>query len=157
MRFAGLGTRVAVATLVVVITGVTVFALTGAAQPAAGRAPAAQVLGPGEVTVRLTVNYSRFRPARIVVRPHTTVHFEIANHDPIGHEFIVGDAEVHARHESGNHAQHGAVPGEVSVGPGEVGSTTFEFHVPGTVVYACHLPGHFAYGMVGEVLVRAAR
>jgi len=56
-----------------------------------------------------------------------------------------------------SHAQHGAVPGEVSVAPGEVGSTTFEFHVRGTEVYACHLPGHFAYGMVGEVLVRAAR
>jgi uncharacterized cupredoxin-like copper-binding protein len=112
------------------------------------------VAGPGRVTVTLDIEHSRFAPDRIEVRPQTTVTFVVVNHDPIGHELIVGDAEVHARHESGTHGKHGAVPGEVSVAPHETARTTYDFHEPGTVLIACHLPGHYAYGMVGEVVVR---
>jgi uncharacterized cupredoxin-like copper-binding protein len=133
------------------------LATAGYALASPGRIPERTdlgTLGPGKATVTLVVNHSRFRPARIIVEQHTTVTFRIVNHDPIGHEFIVGDAEVHALHESGTHGQHGAVPGEVSIAPGETGVTTYEFHTPGTVLFACHLPGHFAYGMVGEVVVK---
>ena len=31
--------------------------------------------------------------------------------------------------------------------------TFYEFDEPGTVVYACHLPGHVAYGMTGIIEV----
>lgn len=115
-----------------------------------------EVLGPGPVTVTLRIEHSRFEPARIRVRPRTTLTFRVVNEDPITHELIIGDDAVHQRHESGTHAVHGAVPGEITVGPGEVGSTTYELHSPGTVLLACHLPGHFAYGMVGEVVVSGA-
>lgn len=134
-----------------------------------------EVLGPGIATVTLHIEHSRFtlsplvgaasgassdddRPgrsssARIRVSQHTTVTFRIVNHDPITHEFIVGDDEVHALHASGTHGVHGAVPGEVTVEPGEMGITKYEFHSPGTVLFACHLPGHAEYGMVGDVIV----
>ena len=115
-----------------------------------------RVLGPGHVTVTLDVEHSRFEPARIVVRQHTAVTFRVVNHDPIGHELIVGDDEVHTRHENGTHGRHGAVPGEVSVAPGKTASTTYTFHTPGTVLFACHLRGHVAYGMVGDVIVKPA-
>jgi len=114
-----------------------------------------RVLGPSDATVTLVLNHSQFTPARVVVRQHTTVTFRIVNHDPIGHEFIVGNDDVHALHEAGTHGRHGAVPGEVSVAPGETATTTYQFHTPGVVLFACHLPGHFAYGMVGEVVVKA--
>ncbi len=114
------------------------------------------VFGPGSVDVTLHVSHSEFTPSRIMVRTGTTVTFTVVNHDPIGHELIVGDAEVHAVHEAGTHGRHREVPGEVSVAPGESASTTFEFDSPGTVVFACHLPRHFEYGMVGEVVVRAS-
>ncbi|MEX0665000.1 MAG: multicopper oxidase domain-containing protein [Acidimicrobiia bacterium] len=141
-----------------------------------GTAATRGVLGPGPVTVTLHVEHSRFKlpplvnaasdvssgdgrpgrpsPARVVVRQHTTVTFEVVNHDPIGHEFIVGGEEVHAIHEAGTHGVHGAVPGEVSVAPGETAATTYTFHTQGVVVFACHLPRHFSYGMVGEVVVK---
>ena len=38
-----------------------------------------------------------------------------------------------------------------------VDETTYLFDEPGTVVYACHLPVHVAYGMVGEIEVRKRR
>jgi uncharacterized cupredoxin-like copper-binding protein len=112
-----------------------------------------QLLGPGPVTVELEVEHSRFSPERIRVVEGTDVTFVLDNGDPIGHELIVGDAEVHATHEAGTHGQHGAVPGEVSVGAGDRGETTFHFHEPGTVEFACHLPRHYGYGMHGEVVV----
>ena len=111
------------------------------------------VLGPGRVTVRLDVRESRFRPSRVRVAPHTEVRFEVVNHDFIGHELVVGDDAVHARHEGGHEAVHPPVPGEVSVPAHTTGVTTFTFHEPGTVRFACHLPGHLAYGMEGRVVV----
>ncbi len=116
---------------------------------------AREVLGPGDATVTLHIEHSRFDLVEVFVQPHMTVTFRVVNHDPITHEFIVGGDEVHDVHEAGTHGTHGAVPGEVTVAPGEVGTTTFAFHSPGTVLFACHLPGHLAYGMTGEVVVRA--
>jgi uncharacterized cupredoxin-like copper-binding protein len=115
-----------------------------------------EVLGPGTVTVELDVEHSRFTPERIRVVEGTEVRFVVDNGDPIGHELIVGDEDVHATHEAGTHAQHPAVPGEVSVGSGEQAETTFRFDEPGTVEFACHLPRHYDFGMHGEVVVEPA-
>jgi uncharacterized cupredoxin-like copper-binding protein len=110
-------------------------------------------LGPGEVTVSLTIEHSRFVPDRIAVAPGTTVRFVIENRDPINHELIIGDDGVHRRHENGTEPVHPPRPGEVSVSPGATAETTFVFADPGSVLYACHLPGHFRYGMSGYVEV----
>jgi uncharacterized cupredoxin-like copper-binding protein len=104
-------------------------------------------------TVELGARYSRFTPGEVVVPAGTTVRFEIRNDDPIDHEFIVGPQEVHDRHETGTEREHGAVPGEVTVPAGTTRTTEYRFDEPGTVVFACHLPGHFAYGMRGEIVV----
>jgi uncharacterized cupredoxin-like copper-binding protein len=110
-------------------------------------------LGPGEVTVTLTIQHSRFNPSHLSIRPGTTVRFVVRNDDPIGHELIVGDADVHRRHEAGTEPSHPPRPGEISVAALSTAETTFVFDATSTdsVVYACHLPGHFRYGMSGEV------
>jgi len=87
------------------------------------------------------------------VQPGTTVRFVVHNDDPINHEFIVGDAAVHRRHELGKEAAHPPVPGEVSLAPEDDGVTFFEFDRPGRYLFACHLPRHFAFGMKGWVVV----
>ena len=112
-----------------------------------------RVVGPGVVTVTVGIEHSHFSVDRLQVRPGTLVRFVVHNHDPIGHELIVGDAAVHARHEDGREATHPPVPGEVSVRPGETAVTSYLFDDPGRMLYACHLPGHFAYGMKGWVTV----
>lgn len=106
-----------------------------------------------ERTVDITIHHSRFLPANIEVAPGTTVRFVLHNTDPIDHEFIVGDEQVQARHETGTEAHHGAIPGEVSVPAGGEASTAYMFSEPGTLLIGCHLPGHYAYGMRGSVLV----
>ena len=113
----------------------------------------ASVLGPGPVTVRVAIEHSRFLTDRIHVRPGTVVTFEVENGDPINHELIVGPAAVHDRHRAGKEAAHPPVPGEVSVGPGQVATTVYRFNEAGPVRFACHLPGHLAYGMEGIVIV----
>ena len=104
-------------------------------------------------TVEITIKHSRFDPAVVDASSGETVRFIIHNLDPIDHEFILGDDEVQRRHESGSEPHHGAIPGEVSVPAGETRTTTFEFETLGNVPYGCHLPGHWAYGMRGAVLV----
>ena len=114
--------------------------------------------GPGEAGVRtvvVTMRHTRFEPAEIRVTAGTTVRFVVRNADPIDHEFILGDAAVHARHRVGREAHHdGSVPGEVSVPSGGSILTSYRFDHRGQVAYICHLPGHEAYGMVGSVDVR---
>lgn len=119
-----------------------------------GRATAdGRPLGPGPVTVVLDIEHSTFSPASLRVVKGTQVRFVVDNHDPINHELIVGTPEVHRRHSSGTEPHHATVPGEVSVSPGKRVSTTYTFDAVGQVELACHLPGHYDYGMRGSVSV----
>lgn len=127
--------------------------LGGSGVQAAADARTAAAVGPGSVTVTIDVEHSRFVPDRLTVRAGTVVSFVVDNHDPIHHELVLGDAGVHRAHELGTDLVHPPVPGEVSVGPNASGLTFYEFTEPGTVAFACHLPGHVEHGMVGEVTV----
>jgi uncharacterized cupredoxin-like copper-binding protein len=109
--------------------------------------------GPGLITVELGIKYSVFSFDELHVRPGTTVEFRVRNDDPIFHEFIVGDIDVHKRHQFGTEKAHPPVPGEVSVKPNDIGVTFFSFDKPGRYEFACHLPGHYGYGMKGSVIV----
>jgi len=138
----------AVAIAVAVATAVCGYAVSDTA-----RADTPTVLGPGLVTVNVSIRYSTFSLSTIRVQPGTTVRFLIHNNDAINHEFIVGDARVHLLHEQGKESVHPPVPGEVSMTPDSIGETFYVFAKPGRYLFACHLPGHFAYGMKGWVVV----
>ena len=111
------------------------------------------VLGPGVVRVEVGIENSRFDLGPLRVQEGTLVEFVVQNDDPIDHELVVGDEDVHRRHASGTERRHPPVPGEVSVAPGDRALTFYEFSEAGSVVYACHLPGHVAYGMQGTIQV----
>ena len=104
-------------------------------------------------TVAVTIHYSHFSPASLTVAAGETVRFSIANRDPIDHEFILGDLAVQKREEAGTDLVHdGTVPGMVSAPAGRTVSTVVSFPkhpAERSLVYACHLPGHYAYGMRG--------
>jgi uncharacterized cupredoxin-like copper-binding protein len=133
----------------------TATALGGYAMNSGAHAEAAPELGPGLVTVDIGIHYSKFSFSTLHVRVGTVARFLVHNDDPIHHEFIVGDASVHLRHEQGREATHPPVPGEVSVAPNDIGETFYRFTKPGRFLFACHLPGHLAYGMRGYVIVDA--
>jgi uncharacterized cupredoxin-like copper-binding protein len=145
--------------LPVVLTALVFVGILAGGHALAGPSTSATTpVGPGEATVRITIEHSRFSPEHVSVRPGTTVRFVIDNRDPIGHEFIIGDAELHRRHEAGTEPVHPPRPGEVSVAAETTAETTFVFDESASepVVYACHLPGHFRYGMAGSVDIVSA-
>ncbi|MCA1839153.1 MAG: plastocyanin/azurin family copper-binding protein [Actinomycetota bacterium] len=105
----------------------------------------------GSRAVIIRIHHSHFNQDVIVVRRGRAVHFVIVNDDPIDHEFIIGDEAVQLRHEKGTENQHGEVPGEVSVGALSRATTSYVFRGAEHMTFACHLPGHFAYGMHGKI------
>lgn len=109
---------------------------------------------PLATTVDVVLKHSRFTPAHIDVPLGVPVTFVIRNEDPIDHEWIVGTADVHARHRTGTEPAHDTVPTEVTVPALETRRTTITFEKPGTIPVICHLPSHERYGMIGQVRVR---
>ena len=103
--------------------------------------------------VEIGIEHSAFSLEDVDAVPGEVVRFVLHNTDPIDHEFSLGDDAVQKRHEGGKEAEHGAVPGEVSIPAGSTAETTYTFGGAGTLTFACHLPGHFAYGMVGRVII----
>ena len=106
-------------------------------------------------TVHIRIHFSRFDPGNVMIAPGETARFVIENSDPIDHEFIVGDSRLQLAHERGTEAHHAPRPGEISVPAGATRSTTVTFPVDlGATLFGCHLPGHYAYGMVGTIEAR---
>jgi uncharacterized cupredoxin-like copper-binding protein len=112
-------------------------------------AAAAPAGGPQVRTVELTARWSQYLPAVIRARRGTLLRLVVRNADPIQHELIVGDQAVQEAHERGSQAHHDA-PGEISVPPGGVAVTWWR--VTGDTLFACHMPGHWAYGMRGIIV-----
>ena len=119
--------------------------LSGCAAAAAGEPPR-------ELTIAF--RYSRFVPAAVEVPAGVPLTITLRNDDPIGHEWIVGHADVHAAHRLGTEPTHEGRPTEVSVPPFASRTTTLTL-APGTYTFICHLPGHEAYGMTGRLTARA--
>jgi len=119
----------------------------------AGLAAAATATPDHVRTVTMTIHYSRVDPASLQFEPGETVRFVVTNTDPIDHEFLMNDAAMQEIHEKGTEAHHGARPGEISVPAGATVETTFTF--PSTLApgweFACHLPGHYDFGMHGPI------
>ncbi len=141
-------------TLLIVVPLVATAMVTGVGFAFAGiGAVEGPTLGPGDVTIQVDIHHSRFQPDSLTVVEGTRVRFLVVNDDPIHHELITGGPEVHLRHADGTEKDHPSIPGEVSIGPDGRAITTFTFDEPGIFEFACHLPGHYQYGMKGTIEV----
>jgi uncharacterized cupredoxin-like copper-binding protein len=99
------------------------------------------------------IHFSRFQTEAVTVAAGVPVTFELRNDDPIAHEWIVGDEDVHKRHRLGTEPYHDSVATEVTIPAFETRTTVVTFDQPGEYAFVCHLPGHEAYGMRGTVHV----
>jgi len=107
---------------------------------------------PAERTVRIRIHYSAYSLGHLDVSPGETVRFVVTNTDPIDHEFIVGDESVQVAHELGTEAYHPPRPGEITIRADETVETTYTFG-DRDLLFGCHLPGHYVYGMRGTISV----
>lgn len=106
-----------------------------------------------EVTMLDTM---RFSPDQIRVKAGETVRFFFRNTGNLPHEFVIGSVEELKAHAVMMRAQPDmkhADPNTASVGPGKLGGLVWQFDEPGTVDFACLVPGHFEAGMVGKITV----
>ncbi len=81
------------------------------------------------------------------------MRFVVRNEDPIAHEFIIGTAAEHLAHERGTDVTHDGAPGAASLAIEETATVEYVFERAGRLEFACHLPGHYAYGMRGTLTV----
>jgi len=107
--------------------------------------------------VTIVMSGFKFSPDRLDLKAGQTVRFVVINQDVTKHEILFGDEETQDEHEKmmagGNTMQMGE-PREVEVDPGQ--TKTLEYTVPdapGTLLYGCHEPGHWAAGMKGTVTI----
>ncbi len=109
--------------------------------------------GPVSEVRTIGMRYSRFTTTKLTVRAGTAVTFVLKNDDPIGHEWIIGSDDVHARHRTGTEPYHDQVATEMSIEAYTTKKTVVTFDKPGEYTFVCHLPGHEEYGMRGVVRV----
>ena len=126
----------------------------------AGHASAAGRPGkPAEVsrTIRVTMNDTmRFDPAEIEVGAGETVRFLVRNDGRIRHEMVLGTAEELREHMEMMRSMPGMKHEDanmISLAPGETGEIVWQFTTPGTVEFACLVPGHYESGMKGDIRV----
>lgn len=122
-----------------------------------GAAAAALAGGNGPIpstSVEIVIRYSKFEPASITVPVGVPVTITLRNEDPIDHEWIAGDAAVHAVHRVGTEPVHPDHPAEVVIPALKSRMTVVTFEEAGTLAFICHLPAHEAYGMVGTITIR---
>ena len=115
--------------------------------------------GPVHVIHIRALDTLRFDPSRIVVARGETVKFVVTNAGKLAHEFVIGDAAEQAAHEKEMQATPGMsmehdVNG-ISLPPGQTRDLVWTFTRDGTVEYACHVPGHFAAGMLGKIIIKS--
>ncbi|PWB30442.1 copper-binding protein [Pseudomonas sp. SDI] len=128
-------------------------------------------------TVDVVLGDMYFEPGELKVKAGETVRFVISNKGQVAHEFNLGDAAMHARHQQEmlamagqmDHAAmgHGSMdhskmqpgtmkhddPNMVMVEPGKQAELTWTFSQPGAIEFACNVPGHYQAGMVGKLTI----
>jgi uncharacterized cupredoxin-like copper-binding protein len=113
-------------------------------------------------TIRIrALDTMRFEPSGLSIKKGETVRLVFTNDGQLPHEAVIGSAAEQQAHEAEMAAmQDSSVAMEhhhanaVSLPPGETRELVWQFGKPGRFEIGCHLPGHYAAGMVGRVTVR---
>lgn len=108
-------------------------------------------------TIEITMEGMRFVPDTIEVKAGETIRFFHRNLDAVPHEMVIGtpaELKEHAAMMRKMPVMEHAEPNMITVGPGQRGGLVWQFDKPGTVPFACLIPGHLEAGMKGRIEVR---
>ncbi|MDX5364299.1 MAG: cupredoxin family protein [Pseudazoarcus pumilus] len=98
----------------------------------------------------------RFVPDDITVKAGETVRFFARNDGKVDHEMVIGsmdDLKAHAEMMRKMPGMQHAEPNMITLKPGQRGGIVWKFDTPGTVDFACLIPGHMEAGMIAKVTV----
>lgn len=130
-------------------------------------------------SVEVVMGDMSFTPKAIDIKAGETVRFVLVNKGQLLHEFNLGDAAMHAKHQQEmmkmqqngmltptgmkemNHGSklgmgHGMKhddPNSVLVEPGKTADLIWTFTKATSLEFACNIPGHYQAGMVGKLTV----
>ncbi|MHC8387398.1 copper-resistant cuproprotein CopI [Pseudomonas sp. MDT2-39-1] len=131
-------------------------------------------------SVEVVMGDMSFTPKAIDIKAGETVRLVLVNKGQLLHEFNLGDAAMHAKHQqemmkmqqSGmltptgmKEMDHGSMagmdhgmmkhddPNSVLVEPGKTAELTWTFTKATNLEFACNIPGHYQAGMVGKLTV----
>ncbi|MCA1726672.1 MAG: multicopper oxidase domain-containing protein [Actinobacteria bacterium] len=98
----------------------------------------------------------RFDPDEVTVEAGETIRFVVTNDGAGHHEFVLGSQEAQESHGEEEHGGHATEPLIVLDLPsGSTKEATITLDEPGTLLYGCHVEGHYDAGMVGTLAVEA--
>ena len=112
-----------------------------------------------DVTRTITVDMDdsmHFVPDDITVKAGETIRFFAKNTGKMTHEMVIGSMEELKEHAEMMRQMPGMQheePNMVTLKPGQRGGLIWTFDTPGTVDFACLIPGHLEAGMVAKVTV----
>ena len=106
--------------------------------------------------VDVTMTDMALTPTAIDVKAGDTVKFRFRNDGKAVHEAVIGDEAFQMDHAkemsmggSGDAMPHGTDEGSpLVVQPGETGELTYTATAAGSLLIACHQPGHWEAGMM---------
>jgi uncharacterized cupredoxin-like copper-binding protein len=108
-------------------------------------------------TVEIKMNDSmRFVPDAITVKAGETIRFFIRNNGKLPHELVIGsiaELKEHAEMMRKMPGMEHDEPNMITLKPGQRGGLVWKFDQPGSVDFACLIPGHMEAGMIGKVVV----
>jgi uncharacterized cupredoxin-like copper-binding protein len=108
-------------------------------------------------TIEIEMSEMKFSPPQIEVKRGEQIRFVIRNEGTEDHEFLLATtkenlahAEVMKKHP---HMEHDD-PNGVRLSPYQSAELVWKFSKAGTFEYACLIPKHRDYGMIGHVVVK---
>ena len=117
----------------------------------------------GTTVVDVTMTDMAFTPTVIAVKAGDTVKFRFRNDGKAVHEAVIGDEAFQQDHaeqmsamgHSGDAMPHGTddEASPLVVQPGETGELTYTATDAGSLLIACHQPGHWEAGMKATINV----
>lgn len=98
-----------------------------------------------------------FTPDDVLVAVGETVTFRVTNSGVLPHDFTLGDTETQDDHEAEMAGMASGNPEDevnaFTVQAGETKELTWTFDEPGSILMGCHIPGHYAAGMLGTITI----
>ncbi|MEQ8504887.1 MAG: cupredoxin family protein [Rhodospirillales bacterium] len=128
-------------------------------------------------TITVTMIDNLYDPENISVKAGETIRFKIINKGEFLHEFGLGTAAMHKKHQAemmkmwehgmieadrinhdkmkmdhgDGHAMKHDDPNSILLEPGKSGEIIWKFTKPTKLEFACNIPGHYESGMMGEI------
>lgn len=130
-------------------------------------------------TIELIMKDNFYEPETLQVKAGETIRFVLKNQGEFLHEFSIGTAEMHAKHqeEMATMMEHGMITptkidhermkmdhggghgmshddaNSVLLEPGQSAEMIWKFGEAKNLEFACNIPGHYGSGMMGPVQV----